>query len=292
VRRAAAILVALAPGGAAGFAEVHDHHTAPFLILAHHRSGSNFLNDLVQAHPGVDCINEPFSMHTPFFRECDLEPWSSDDFDARWLHRSLAPHHRLRAFLFELREHLRGAGPQRHVGFKETGLFGKLGWLEAYLPGLRVVWVQREPLAVVSSVLRSGLMDLWRYRELVPPRFEALCPGYTRQAANESIEQAELAAMSVAVRRDLAQRSLGRFAHHTVCLDTFSEDPPSGLRSLCRFLGVEPHPEQFEFLEQREAVTRGGRYSSFRAGRDVQGAWRRHLSDAQRAAAEAVLQAA
>jgi LPS sulfotransferase NodH len=34
---------------------------APFLILAHHRSGSNFLNDLVQAHPCVDCINEPFT---------------------------------------------------------------------------------------------------------------------------------------------------------------------------------------------------------------------------------------
>jgi len=46
---------------------------APFLLLAHHRSGSNLLNDLLQAHPCIECLNEPFSMHTPFFREHDLQ---------------------------------------------------------------------------------------------------------------------------------------------------------------------------------------------------------------------------
>jgi hypothetical protein len=125
----------------------------------------------------------------------------------------------------------------------------------------------------------------------VPPRFEALCPGYRREAADAGAQQAELVAMSVAVRRDLARRSLGRFVHHDVCLETFSKDPRAGLQSLSRFLGLEPHADQLQFLEQREAVTRGGRYSSFRAASDVQGAWRRHLSDAQRAAVEAVLQA-
>ena len=273
-------------------AEMHAVKTAaPFLILAHHRSGSNFLNDLVQARPDVDCINEPFSMHTPFFRECDLEHWSGADFDPRWLHRSLVPHAQLRCFLRELRRHLGESHAQRIVGFKETGLFGKLGWLKAFLPGLRVLWVQRDPRAIVSSVLRSGLMDFWRYRELVPPRFEALCPGYRRAPAGTRAHDAELVAMSVVVRLDMAQRSLGPFAHHTVRLDDFALDPRAGLQQLCRFLGLEAHPEQLAFLRQRQGITRGGRYSSFRSHHDVQDAWRRHLTEAQVAAVEAVLQA-
>ena len=67
----------------------HNDGRAPFLVLAHHRSGSNFLNDLLQAHPCIECLNEPLSMHTRFFRDCDLARWTHEDFDPRWLHRSL-----------------------------------------------------------------------------------------------------------------------------------------------------------------------------------------------------------
>jgi hypothetical protein len=263
----------------------------PFLVLAHHRSGSNFLNDLVQAHPRVDCINEPFSMHTPFFRDHDLAPWTGADYDGCRLHPSLAPHGALRTFLSDLRRHLLQSSRQRTLGFKETGLFGKLGWVQAYMPSLRLVFVKRDPRAIVSSVLRSGLMDLWRYRQLVPPAFMSLCPGY-RSIATGAERDAELAAMSVAVRYVLAQRSLAMFRHYTFWLEDFMHRPRHHLHELCDFLGIEVHADQLDFLHQRQRITRGGLYSSFRARHDVQEAWREHLGARQIAVVDAVLEAA
>ena len=261
---------------------------APFLVLAHHRSGSNFLNDLVQAHPRVDCINEPFSMHTPFFRHCDLEPWTAADFDPRWLHRSLAPHEPLREFLCELRQHLLHSSARRLVGFKETGLFGKLEWLKAFVPSLRVVIVKRDPRAVVSSVLRSGLMSLWRYGELVPRAFHALWPGYASQAGAAE-RDAELAAMSVAVRYRLAEQCAGLSETHAFWLEDFMREPVPHLRRLCDFLGIDVHPLQSSFLAERQCVSRGGRYSSFRTRVDVNVGWRRSLEPRQVAAVDAVM---
>ncbi len=38
-----------------------------FVILGNQRSGTSYLLDLVNAHPLIDTINEPFSMHLDFF---------------------------------------------------------------------------------------------------------------------------------------------------------------------------------------------------------------------------------
>ena len=102
------------------------HQAAPFFVMAHHRSGSNFLNDLLQSHPQVECINEPLSMHTHFFREHDLNFWSAGDFDDDTLHPSLAAQEPLRAFLHDFRHYLGRSDPSRVIGFKDTVLFGKL----------------------------------------------------------------------------------------------------------------------------------------------------------------------
>lgn len=263
----------------------------PFLVLAHHRSGSNFVNDLLQAHPCIDCINEPFSMHTPFFRQCDLEPWTAADFDARYLHRSLAPHDALRDFLAELRQHLLNSGRWRTLGFKETGLFSKLQWMQAFIPSLRVVFVRRDPHAIVSSVLRSGLADLWHYRSKVPPAFRALWPHYASDASEDE-RDAELAAMSIAVRYALAQRTLQAFEHVAVRLEDFLCTPETQLRTICGFLGHAVHRDQLDFLDERQAVSRGGRYSSFRSRVDVQRSWRAHLTPRQIAVTDAVMDAA
>src|SRR5687767_12798578 len=99
---------------------------APFFVMAHHRSGSNFLNDLLQSHPHLECINEPCSMHTGFFRECDLVPWLGSDFDPEVLHRSLMQHEGLRAYLADFKSYLLQSSSLRVLGFKETVLFGKL----------------------------------------------------------------------------------------------------------------------------------------------------------------------
>lgn len=267
---------------------------APFLVMAHHRSGSNFVNDLLQSHPAIECLNEPLSMHTRFFRDCDLAHWSGADYDPRDLHPALARQEDLRDYLVELRQYLLRSTHGRVMGFKETVLFGKLEWLKAYLPDLKIVFLTREPCAIVSSVLRSGLFEFWRYGELVPKTFHALYPHYESRvdAADASTREAEIAAMSVAARHELARRSMHLFDHRVVPLETVMQEPASAVKSLTEFLGVAAHPDPESFLMRRQAMSRGGTFSSFRAADDVQATWRRHLSARQVEAIQCVMAAA
>lgn len=267
---------------------------APFLVMAHHRSGSNFLHDLLQSHPRIECINEPFSMHTRFFRQCDLVRWSEADYDPVLFHVALAKHGGLRAYLSDLREYLLQSTRGRVIGLKETALFGKLEWLKEFLPSLKIFFLTRDPRAIVSSVLRSGLAEFWRYRDLVPRAFREIYPQYESRAgeADPSTHEAEIAAMSVVTRYELARRSLHLFEHRLVSLDEVMRDPAACLQSMTDFLEVEAHPDQVSFLKQRQIVSRGGAFSSFRAPDDVQTTWRRHLNARQIEVIERVMFAA
>jgi len=267
---------------------------APFLLLAHHRSGSNFFHDLLQSHPRIECINEPFSMHTRFFRQCDLVRWSDAEYDPDVLHVSLAKHGGLRAYLTEMRSYLLQSDSERIFGFKETALFGKLEWLKQFLPSLKIIFLRRDPRAIVSSVLRSGLCDFWQYSNLVRKAFREIFPGFQSMvdAGDVPASDAEMVAMSVVTRYELARRTLGLFEHRVLWLHDVMRDPAECLRSTADFLGIEPHARQMSFLNERRVVSRGGTFSSFRAPEDVHNTWRRHLSAGQIEAIENVLFAA
>jgi hypothetical protein len=268
---------------------------APFLVLAHHRSGSNFLNDLLQAHPGIECLNEPLSMQTGFFRTCDLAHWPAGSFDSQALHPSIADKPDLRDFLFDFRAYLLQSNAQRVIGFKETVLFGKLEWLKAFMPTLKVVFLQRDAREIVSSVLRSSLTALWRYDELVPTTFARYFPGYRSRLGATSgpeLRAAETAAKSIAVRYEIARRTLGLFEHTTLHLEALMREPARGLESLSALLGVAPHPRQMDFLRERQRVSRGGAFSSFRTRESVDERWRRDLSADQLQVIHDVLHAA
>jgi len=265
---------------------------APYFIMAHHRSGSNFLNDLLQAHPQLECINEPFSMHTGYFRRCDLKPWARDEFDPVLLHRDLAPHATLRSYLLDLRAYLSHSSETRVIGFKDTLLFEKLEWLKAFIPSLKIVFLKRDPRAIVSSVLRSNLLGLWDYARLVPPAFAKIKPHYVSRIDSTDISAAaaEIVAMSIATRYAHARRALDRFEHREIHLDELTREPATQLEQLSEFLGVPPHQGPLSFLAQRQAVSRGGAFSSFRSHDDVRNTWSRHLNAAQVRAVEAVME--
>ena len=267
---------------------------SPYLLLAHHRSGSNFLNDVLQSHPHIECINEPLSMHTRYFRECDLVPWSRSDFDRDLLHRSLAPFDELRSYLVDFKAYLQQSNRMKVIGFKETVLFGKLEWLKEFVPSLKIILLKRDARAIISSVLRSDLVDLWNYAGLVPPAFRRVCPGYTARRTDHprDVAAAELAAMSVVTRYGLAHRALDLFEHHVLQLDELTREPERCLQLMTGFLGVDPHPEQLTFLRERQTASRGGLFSSFRAQEDVENAWKQHLTPAQIEVIEDVLAAA
>jgi hypothetical protein len=243
---------------------------APLLLMAHHRSGSNFLHDLLQSHPKIECINEPFSMHTRFFRQCDLVRWTEADYDPAVLHVALAKHAGLRSYLRELRQYLLQSSSERVIGFKETALFGKLEWLKEFMP------------------------DFWLYRNLVPKAFREMFPHYRSavDAGDMSGSDAELVAMSVVTRYELAYRTLCLFEHRMLMLRAVMHDPAASLQVVTDFLGLEPHPQQMAFLCSRRGVSRGGTFSSFRAADDVEHTWRRHLSPRQVEVIEHVLFAA
>lgn len=267
---------------------------APFFVMAHHRSGSNFLNDLLQSHPRIECINEPLSMHTSYFRERDLSPWSADDFDPRMLHPSLARYGALRSYLVDLRAYLLESNSVRVIGFKETVLFGKLDWLKAFVPTLKILFLLRDPRAIVSSVLRSNLVSFWNYFHHVPPVFKAMHPDYVSRngSVDATTKAAEVAAMSVVVRYKLARGSLRHFDHLELHLGEFMRRPHEHLEQIAGFLGVERHDGPLLFLKKRQVTSRGGPFSSFRSPGDVERTWERHLNAEQIRTIEDVLQCA
>ena len=265
---------------------------APYFVLAHHRSGSNFLNDLLQAHPRIECINEPFSMHTMYFRDCDLEPWTADDFDPVMLHPSLAPHETLRSYLLDFRAYLSQSSDTRVIGFKDTLLFEKLEWLKKFVPSLKILFLKRDPRSIVSSVLRTNLLELWNYARVVPPAFRKVRPNYVSRidAADSATAAAELVAMSIVTRYELARRAIQHFDHTEVQLDELMQRPQERLEAIAGFLGVPPHEGPLAFLNGRQAVSRGGMFSSFRLRDDVRHTWESHLNAAQIRVIEEVMQ--
>ena len=264
-------------------AALHYERRPPFLVMAHHRSGSNFLNDVLQSCAGIECLNEPLSMHTRFFREHDLVPWGADDHDPELLHASLQGDETVRDFLLELKAYLAQSRRGRVIGFKDTCLFGKLGWLKAFLPELRVIFLRRDPRAIVSSVLRSKLTTLWSYSELVSGAFMREFPGYESRVtrSDAALRTTEVVAMSVALRYELARRCLHHFTHVSLELADISRDPARVVAGLVAFLGAEAAGDAAAFIQLRQAETRGGLFSSYRSLDDVENGWRDHLSEAQ-----------
>ncbi len=269
----------------------HAGTCAPFFLMAHHRSGSNFLNDVLQQHRGIECLNEPLSMHTQFFRDHDLKLWHAEDFDPGTLHPSLAAEPAVRDYLLDMRQYLMQSRPGRLFGFKDTCLFGKLGWFRAFMPSLKIVFLRRDPRAIVSSVLRSKLAGFWFYADVVPPIFASLFPHYTSRAlpGEVAVRAAETAAMSVAARYELARRTLGLFNHLSLELDDLMHDPLRPIHTLADFLGVEPDPDQIAFITARQQESRGGLFSSFRSVEDVEDTWRGHLTARQLEVVEDVM---
>jgi hypothetical protein len=273
---------------------LHAARRAPFFLMAHHRSGSNFLTDLLQQHGHIECLNEPLSMHTRLFRECDLALWNAEDFRPDTLHSSLADDGLMRQFLLDMREYLMQSRMERVIGFKDTCLFGKLGWLKAFMPELKIIFLRRDVRAIVSSVLRSKLAGFWAYAELVPPTYAQLFPHYSSRVApsDTAMRAAEIAAMSVTARYELARRTAGLFDLLTLDLEELMHHPLHCTHALCNFLGVDFDPRQVAFIAARGRERRGGPFSSFREMEDVRDAWRTHLSPRQIEVVEDVMRAA
>lgn len=252
--------------------------TPPFLLLSHHRSGSNFLTDLLQVNERVECVSEPLSMHTEF-RRFDLETWTAEEADPDCLHPRLREAPGVAAFIRGLREWLYAPPVGAVRGAKETLLFDKLPWWGSTFPSMRVIWLVRDPRAVVHSVLRCGLWRFWEY----PERVTGFCRDYYGDPTIAPASPAELTLWSWKVRFALAREQLVHFDHLRVRLEDLVERPREELRRVLDLVGVPVSPAQAAYLSRPVEESRGGTFSTVRDRDEVIGGWRAGLgADARR----------
>jgi hypothetical protein len=254
-----------------------DAPALPFMILSHHRSGSNFLTDLMQANERVECISEPLSMHTDF-RRFDLETWTDREVVPSYLHPRLHGLPGTAAFIRRLGDWLYGSPPSMVRGMKETLLFDKLSWCREIFPSSRVIWLVRDPRAVVHSVLRCGLWRFWEY----PERVARFCRDYYRDQSINPVSPVELTLWSWKVRYALAREQLGHFDHLRVRLEDLVDRPQVELGRISELVGLPVTPGQEACCSRPGEESRGGTFSTVRRGNEVVGGWRAGLSDEDR----------
>ncbi len=236
----------------------------PFMILSHHRSGSNFLHDLIQTHPQCECISEPFSMHTNVFREIDLIPWYAHDFDGSILHPFLKTYPGTREFLHELKQFLVKPYPFHARGIKETMLFEKLAWLKKFIPELKIIFLVRDPRAVIHSIIRLNMFILWDYNKKIPYYIQHY---YPEKVYLET--PLHLCTWSWKIRYGLACTYLDLFEHIVIRLEDIILNPEETLPSIMEFLNHEVDDHQWVFFDKSHRQTRGKAFSTYRSTKDI-----------------------
>jgi hypothetical protein len=251
------------------------------MVMAHHRSGSNFFGDVLEAHPALACLNEPFTMHTSVFLPRDLIRWGAADYRSDVLHPDLAD----MSSAVESIKSLAGYTGLPGRGFKETLGFEKLGWIERVFPGWQVILYVRDPRAVINSVLsRPYMLKKWAYRPLVA-RYRDMYGGELpfEIAYETPVDQL---ISSWQVRWYEAQRYIAESRERpgglNVTLVQFEDlmaDPEATLTRVMRSIGFDVHPNQLQFIEDsHNGPSRGGDYSTVRDPQKVLNAWRGKLS--------------
>lgn len=130
-----------------------------FIILGNQRSGTSYISNLIQQHPNVETIEEPFLMHLDFFRENEAA-WKGCDFREDYLHEDLKNLHETVDYIRRFDEWLIEDFPCNR-GFKETAMFEKYDWLKKAAHIDKTIILIRDFRAVLCSVLRREMNRSW-----------------------------------------------------------------------------------------------------------------------------------
>ncbi|MEU4782404.1 sulfotransferase [Micromonospora sp. NPDC023633] len=251
-----------------------------FMLIGHHRSGTNFLTDVLQAHSRVSFIDEPLSMHTRGFPRTDLERWGADSYHPVHLHESLREYPLSQRFFRDLVSYLEAVPSGQVRGFKETLLFEKIPWLLSAVPPLRIVHVVRDPRAVVASLLKHDVDRQWGYAD----RLTAYFARHPDSPVEPLLETPLMRCVtSWKVRQYEFRASVEALPVVTVRLEDIVQDDETSLALVMSFLGLEVQREQLVLRRESERETRGGMYSTYRHRDEVLDGWRRRLSPADQA---------
>lgn len=256
-----------------------------FLLLSHHRSGSNFLCNLLCSNENVVCINEPLSMHTSFFYEKDLIPWTVEEYDDEFLHASLKSYPKLIEYLRELKAYIvEESNGNRALGFKETLLFEKLPWFKKFIPEIKIIYLVRDPRAVVNSVMRNDMYKIWNYDTTVRKYLNK----YNLEL-NVSTPF-ELAVWSWKIRDGLFHKYKNLFEYRIVKLEDIVNNPEEKANELMSFLNMKLSDSQIEFLSKVYVDDKKGKaFSVFTSKERVLNDWRGKVSNDEEAYIKRIL---
>lgn len=257
----------------------------PYIMLSHHRSGSNFLNEVVGLHSKIEFLNEPLSMHTDFFRIQDLIPWKTGQgsgpagsAQSRVDHLQELPE--LSDFMKDLSSWM-SAAPAGHVrGIKETVLFEKIAWFKSLVPNGKYIFLLRSPRAVVASIIRRQMHDrLWMYSTTVPRFLGKYSSSIGIDYKEIPKTPLELASYSWKIRMRYILKERESLECTTVRLEDVVRDPRKEVLRILDFMNLSLEQPMIDFIEQSQRETRGGTYSSFRSADEVLNTWKKVLSD-------------
>lgn len=248
-----------------------------FLLLSHHRSGSNFLCNLLCTNKNVECINEPLSMHTSFFYEKDLIPWTNEEYNEEYLHKSLKSYPKLIKYLKDLREYMiEDSNSTRAIGFKETLLFEKLLWFKEFFPEIKIIYLVRDPRAVVNSVMRNDMYKIWNYDRTVKRYLNE----YNSELNLTNTNAFNLAVLSWKIRDNLFNKYKNMFEYRIVRLEDIVNNPKEETNKLMSFLNMELSDEQTDFLSKVYVNDKKGKaFSVFTSKERILNDWKGKMSN-------------
>ena len=254
-----------------------------FVLLGHQRSGTNFFLDLLTHNKSIDAVNEPFSMHLDFFRENE-DIWTSDDYNSEYLHLQLRDKPITRSYLQELANWL-NSDSEKVLGFKETSLIEKYGWLKRCLHIEKTLILIRDPRAIYNSVIKRGLQNsFWNYRGRILNYYDS---------SNIDIDS------DLDVVCNLIKFRVNRLIaiHDNKDTDTFLIkledvllDSDRTMTQTMEYLNLDYEDAQKQFLFESQSETRNSTFSNFRKKEDVLYDWKHTISNRNRKQIEKIFE--
>lgn len=237
----------------------------PFLIINHHRSGSNFLCRLIKSNKELRCLNEPLSQHMNVFEEYDLI-----SFDNGYSNEVLTVKEKL--FLKNLKKYMYES--PNIVGFKDTCLYGKMNWVLDEFKGIKVIHLVRNPIAVINSCLRNDMWRQWNYEEVINR--------YRKKNGLTSISSPlDLCIESWKIRNKLYFEEMQNKEALTIKLESLVLNTEKTLQQLMDYLEAEVSDNQIKMINECYKQKKGKEYSVYRRKEDVISDWKKCLNEEQ-----------
>ncbi|MGL5823383.1 MAG: hypothetical protein ACRCYU_00740 [Nocardioides sp.] len=242
------------------------HPNEPFALLSHHRSGSNFVTELLWRHPALQVLIEPLAQHLDIFITHDLQAWpqhlTTDALEA--LRRPFE-----RRYLTNLGTWLRA---QAGRGFKETRLAEKIEWFNTAVAPVRTIVLVRDPRAVTASILaRPHMVDYW----IPADHIKHLPNTFDHHRAHRDPIYRSAAIWTYRYTCLLSQAETA--GAPTVVLEKLMHNPAREMSAIETYLDID-HFDYTDTLAELWTPTTAGTYSTRRDPATVATSWRAALT--------------